>query len=102
MALFVCLGALSFRVPISSRVLTMTMMTSWLRKQRARNARAAGQEAVEEECKALVPLLSGPNGVLLFLYSCIATRGTATVIEDLGIDVEPLVSTTNKHGSGSG
>jgi len=58
-----------------------------------------GRAAVEAELMELAPLLSGPNGVLLFLYSCIATRGTATVTDDLGIDVEPLVSMPFGHAN---
>jgi len=64
-----------------------------------RYRKLTGQAAVEKELKAMAPLLSGPNGVLLFLYSCIATRSTASVTDDLGIDVEPLVSMPFGHAN---
>lgn len=64
-----------------------------------RYRKLTGQAAVEKELQAMAPLLSGPNGVLLFLYSCIATRSTASVTDDLGIDVEPLVSMPFGHAN---
>jgi hypothetical protein len=47
----------------------------------------------------ITPLLKGPHGVLAFLYSCVATRGVVSLTDDLGMDVEPLVSMPFGHAN---
>ena len=48
-----------------------------------------------------IGLFHSEHGVLLFLYSCVATRGIAQIAEDLGLDVEPLVVLPFGHANQS-
>lgn len=54
---------------------------------------------LEEALSEMLPVLQGPFGVLIFTYSCVATRGPAAVTQDLGMDIEPLISMPFGHAS---
>lgn len=65
-------------------------------------ATAYGSAAeVEAMIRRNIGWFHSERGVLLLLYSCVATRGTAQITEDLGLDVEPLVVLPFGHSNQS-
>ena len=54
---------------------------------------------LEHSLLSIMNQLQGSYGVVLFMYSCVATRGPDVVREDMGMDVEPLISMPFGHAS---
>ena len=54
---------------------------------------------LEHSLLSIMNQLQGSYGVVLFMYSCVATRGPDAVREDMGMDVEPLISMPFGHAS---